>query len=63
MLLLVSSNPPGLPVQDHLELQEHLDVTDLGEPLDFLGTHIIRDRAAGTLAVHQIPCIQALIDT
>ena len=43
------------------KLQEYLDVTDLGEPEDFLGMHIVRDRAAGTVAVHQIPYIQALV--
>jgi hypothetical protein len=43
------------------KLREHLDVTDLGEPTDFLGMHIVRDKAAGTIAVHQIPYIQALV--
>ena len=44
------------------KLQQHFDVTDLGEPEDFLGMHIIRDKHAGTLAVHQIPYVPASVD-
>ena len=43
------------------KLQEYLDVTDLREPTDFLGMHIVRDKAAGTIAFHQMPYIQALV--
>ena len=34
------------------KLHQLLDVTGLGELKDFLGMHIIKDRVAGTLAVH-----------
>ena len=41
------------------KLQQPLDVTDLGEPQDFMEMHIISDKHAGTLDVHQIPYVQA----
>ena len=58
----ILAGPKALVESTFARLQQHLDVTDLGEPEDFLGMHIIRDTTAGTLAIHQIPYIQALVD-
>ena len=57
------SHPDGAsPMTAFTKLQQHFDGTDLGEPEDCWGMHIIRDKHAGTLSVHQIPDILALID-
>ena len=57
----IIAGPRNIVESAFAKLQEHLDVTDLGEPTDFLGMHIVRDKTAGTIAVHQMPYIQALV--
>ena len=41
-------------------ISQRVEVTDLGEPQDFLGMHILR-RPDGTIAVHQAPYVQVLV--
>jgi hypothetical protein len=49
-------------VQEVIDLLGELfEVKDMGEPQDFLGIQIVRDREAGTIAIHQQPYIQKLL--
>ena len=49
-------------VQEVIDLlREMFEVKDMGEPQDFLGIHIVRDREAGTIAIHQQPYILKLL--
>jgi Reverse transcriptase (RNA-dependent DNA polymerase) len=51
-------------VQDTVKLVQSLfEARDMGEPTDFLGMRIIRDRASRTLRLHQEPYIAKLLDT
>jgi Reverse transcriptase (RNA-dependent DNA polymerase) len=51
-------------VTDTVKLVQSLfEARDMGEPTDFVGMRIARDRSAGTLRLHQEPYVAKLLDT
>lgn len=42
-------------------ISQQIEFRDHGEPEAFLGMHILRNQADGTIAVHHAPCVQVLV--